>query len=273
MEVNDFIRKDRLPFIWCPGCGNGTVLKAILTAVKDLNFTNDDVVLVSGIGCSSRAPMYTIFDNIHSLHGRAIPLATAIKLVRPSKKVIVMTGDGDSLAIGGNHLIHAARRNVDLTVVIFNNSIYGMTGGQVSPLTPTDKRGTTAQFGNIENTFDTMRLLEGAGATYIARSGTYFLPQTIKYIKNGINHEGFSLIEVITQCPVYYGRLNNEKSAGSMLLWQKENLILKEKALELSKEDLIGKIIIGEYLNIERESYLQKRYKLVERVMQDENRD
>ena len=272
MEINDYIRKERLPFIWCPGCGNGTILKAILTAIKDLDYSNDDVILVSGIGCSSRAPMYTTFDNVHSLHGRAIPLATAIKLARPSKKVIVITGDGDSLAIGGNHLIHAARRNVDLTVIIFNNSIYGMTGGQISPLTPLNKKGTTAQFGNIENTFDTMKLLDGAGATYIARSGTYFFPQTVKYIKAGIIHEGFSVIEVVTQCPVYYGRFNKEKSPGEMLLWQKENMVSFDKAKNLTEDELLNKRIFGEFVNIEKESFIQKRSKLVERVMSDENR-
>jgi 2-oxoglutarate ferredoxin oxidoreductase subunit beta len=266
MQATDFIRKERLPFVWCPGCGNGTVLRATLTAIADLNLTQNDVIFASGIGCSSRTPMYTKFDNIHSLHGRAIPLATGIKLMQPDKKVIVMTGDGDALAIGGNHLIHAARRNVDLTVVIFNNSIYGMTGGQVSPLTPQGKRGTTAPFGNVEDAFDVVELVKGAGATYVARTGTYFFTQTVKYIKNGIMHNGFSVIEVITQCPVYYGRLNKVASPGEMLIWQKENLISIEKAKDLSKDEMSGKVIIGEFVNIEKESYFDKRKKLLERL-------
>ncbi len=266
MQVTDFIREERLPFVWCPGCGNGTVLKATLTAIANLNLTQNDVIFASGIGCSSRTPMYTKFDNIHSLHGRAIPLATGIKLMQPDKKVIVMTGDGDALAIGGNHLIHAARRNVDLTVIIFNNSIYGMTGGQVSPLTPQGKRGTTAPFGNIEDAFDVVELVKGAGATYVARTGTYFFAQTVKYIKNGIMHNGFSVIEVITQCPVYYGRSNKVASPGEMLIWQKENLISIEKAKDLSKDELSDKVIIGEFVNIEKESYFDKRKKLLERL-------
>jgi len=147
VKVDNLIRKERLPFIWCPGCGNGTVLRATLTAIADLNLKENDLIIVSGIGCSSRTPMYTKFDNAHSLHGRAIPLATGIKLTRPDKKVIVMTGDGDALAIGGNHLIHAARRNIDLTVIIFNNSIYGMTGGQISPLTPEGKKRNNSNYG------------------------------------------------------------------------------------------------------------------------------
>jgi len=266
MKVNDFIREERLPFVWCPGCGNGTVLRATLTAIAELNLTENEVVFASGIGCSSRTSMYTKFDNVHSLHGRAIPLATGIKLTRPEKKVIVMTEDGDALAIGGNHLIHAARRNIDLTVVIFNNSIYGMTGGQISPLTPEGKRGTTAQFGNIENAFNTVELAKGAGATYIARSGTYFFTHMTKYIKSGIIHKGFSVIEVVTQCPVYYGRLNEMKTPGEMLIWQKLNLVPIEKAKNMSEEELKGKIIIGEFVNIEKESYLDKRKALIEKV-------
>lgn len=271
MKAINFIREERLPFVWCPGCGNGTILRATLTAISELNLTENDVIFTSGIGCSSRTPMYTKFDNAHSLHGRAIPLATGVKLIRPDKKVIVMTGDGDALAIGGNHLIHAARRNIDLTVVIFNNSIYGMTGGQVSPLTPENKRGTTAPFGSIENAFDTVELMIGAGATYVARIGTYFFPQMTKYIKNGIIHKGFSVIEVITQCPVYYGRLNKMKTPGEMLIWQKENLISIERAKNMSKEELSGKIIIGEFLNINKESYIDRREKLIERVRSSEN--
>ena len=266
MKVDNLIRKERLPFIWCPGCGNGIVLRATLTAIADLNLKENDLIIVSGIGCSSRTPMYTKFDNAHSLHGRAIPLATGIKLTRPDKKVIVMTGDGDALAIGGNHLIHAARRNIDLTVIIFNNSIYGMTGGQISPLTPEGKKGTTAIMGNIENKFDTVELLKGAGATYVARIGTYFFPQLTKYIKTGITHKGFSVIEVVTQCPVYYGRLNDMKTPGEMLLWQKDNLISIEKAKNISQEELNEKIIIGEFVNIDKETYIEKREKLISKA-------
>lgn len=266
MQAADFIREERLPFVWCPGCGNGVVLRGILTAIANLNLGLNDVIFASGIGCSSRTPMYTKFDNIHSLHGRAIPLATGLKLMHPDKKVIVMTGDGDALAIGGNHLIHAARRNLDLTVVIFNNSIYGMTGGQVSPLTPEGKRGTTAQFGNYEDPFDVVELAKGAGATYIARIGTYFFTQMVKYIKNGIEHNGFSVIEVITQCPVYYGRQNKVKTPGEMLIWQKENFIPREKANDLSENELKGKMLIGEFVNIEKESYIDKRKKILERI-------
>ncbi len=254
-----YLHPERIPSIWCPGCGNGIILHAMLAALEDLNITTEDLVFVSGIGCSSRSTTYTIFDNIHTLHGRALPIATAIKLVRPDKKVVVMAGDGDTMAIGGNHLIHAARRNIDVTLIIFNNSIYGMTGGQVSPLTPLGKRGTTATYGTIEETFDTVKLLEGAGATYVARIGTYYFQAMVKYMKKALNHVGFSAVEVITQCPIYYGRMNQYKNPAEMMALQKEQLVFKERAAKMSSEELKNKIVIGEFVEEEKQSYLQKR--------------
>jgi len=259
MRGEKYLNNDRIPSIWCPGCGNGIVLHAMLTALEDLKINTEDLVFVSGIGCSSRSSTYTIFDNIHTLHGRAIPIATAIKLMRPDKKVVIMSGDGDALAIGGNHLIHAARRNMDLTLIIFNNSIYGMTGGQVSPLTPSGKKGTTATQGTIEEQFDTVKLLAGAGASYVARSGTYYFQATVKYMKKALSRQGFSAIEVFTQCPIYFGRLNQFKTPAQMMLWQKENMILKEKAEKMSPEELSGKILIGEFVEEDRMSYIQKK--------------
>lgn len=266
MKGEKFINPARIPSIWCPGCGNGIVLHSVLTALEELEYEKNDVIFVSGIGCSSRSSTYTVFDNIHTLHGRAIPIATAIKLTRPDKKVIVMTGDGDSLAIGGNHIIHAARRNMDLTVIIFNNSIYGMTGGQFSPLTPTGKRATTSQFGNIEDQFDSMKLLQGAGATYLARIGTYYYPQMTKYIKTAIRHEGFAVVEAVTQCPVYFGRLNKLSTPSDMIMWQKENLVFKDKVTQSTDPLEPGKMLIGEFVNETKPSYLQKRNALLERI-------
>lgn len=262
-----YLNPNRIPSIWCPGCGNGIILHGILSTLEDLDTKKEDVVFVSGIGCSSRSPTYTIFDNIHTLHGRAIPIATAIKLVKPNKKVIVMTGDGDSLAIGGNHIIHAARRNIDISVVIFNNSIYGMTGGQFSPLTPYGMKATTSQFGNLEETFDTMKLLAGAGASYSARIGTYYYVQMMKYMKTAFTRKGFSVIEVITQCPVYYGRLNKMATPIDMMSWQKTNLVFKEKADKMTQGELVGKIVVGEFVKEERPSFIEKRNALLERVM------
>ncbi len=259
MQGEQYLNPKRIPTIWCPGCGNGIVVHAMMTALDKLSVPSEDVIFVSGIGCSSRTATYAACDNIHTLHGRALPVATAIKLVRPDKKVIVMSGDGDSLAIGGNHLIHAARRNIDLTLIIFNNSIYGMTGGQVSPLTPSGKRGTTAPYGSIEEQFDTVKLLEGAGASYIARSGVSFFQPTVKYMKNAVSHNGFAVVEVITQCPIYYGRMNKHKSPAEMMQWQKENMVSLEKAEKMTEEERSSKILMGEFVCKEKPSYIEKR--------------
>jgi 2-oxoglutarate ferredoxin oxidoreductase subunit beta len=268
MKGEKYLRQERIPTIWCPGCGNGIVLHGVLSVMEDLNYKQEDVVFVSGIGCSSRSSTYTIFDNIHTLHGRAIPIATAIKMVQPGKKVIVMTGDGDSMAIGGNHIIHAARRNMDITVIIFNNSIYGMTGGQFSPLTPNGKKATTSHLGNIEETFDSMKLLEGAGATYLARIGTYHYIQMMKYMKAAFLHSGFSAVEVVTQCPIYYGRLNQMPTPYHMMMAQKDTMVFKTQAEKMDEHELIGKIQIGEFVNITKPSYLEKKQAQLERMMQ-----
>jgi len=262
-----FFKPDRLPTIWCPGCGNGIVLHAALETLEEMNCSKKDVVCVSGIGCSSRSGTYTQFDQVHTLHGRAIPFATAIKLSRPDKKVIVFTGDGDASAIGGNHLIHAARRNVDITVIVFNNSIYGMTGGQVSPLTAQYKKGTTARFGNYGNQFDLMRLVIGAGATYAARTGSYYFKHMKKYMNKAFTRKGFSLIEVITQCPVYYGRLNGISDPYKMMLQQKDILLTKEKYEALSEEDRSSRLMMGEFIEDNTQhSYIEKREQLLKKV-------
>ncbi|MCE5192980.1 MAG: thiamine pyrophosphate-dependent enzyme [Candidatus Cryosericum sp.] len=248
----DALRSERLPNIWCPGCGNGIVLRALLEAIDQLKLDPDKVVLVSGIGCSSRAPAYTAFDNVHTLHGRAIPVATGIKLANPDLTVIVVTGDGDSSAIGGNHLIHAARRDVDITVIVFNNFNYGMTGGQGSPLTPVSSITTTAPNGTLDRPFDLVNLAAGAGATYVARSGIYFTKHMVDHIRKAIAHHGFSLVDAVAQCPTYFGRFNKKGSAGQMLVSQKDWMVLKSVADKKTPEELVGKTVIGEFVNIER---------------------
>ena len=249
---HDFLRSERLPNIWCPGCGNGIVLRALLEAIDQLQLDPDKVVLVSGIGCSSRAPAYTAFDNVHTLHGRAIPVATGIKLANPDLTVIVVTGDGDVSAIGGNHLIHAARRDVNITVVVFNNYNYGMTGGQASPLTPTSSITTTTPNGNLDRPFDLVKLAAGAGATYVARSGIYFTKHLVDHLKKAIAHDGFSLVDAVAQCPTYFGRFNKKGSAGQMVTSQKDWMVLKSVAEKKTPEELAKKVIIGEFVNIER---------------------
>lgn len=199
-----FLRINYLPHIWCPGCGNGTVLNAFVHAFARSNLNKDQTVIVSGIGCSGRITQYLNFDTIHALHGRALPLATGIKLFRPELNVVVFMGDGDSIAIGGNHLIHAARRNIDITAIIINNMTYGMTGGQYSPTTPEQSKTKTSPYGSVEPTIDISKLAVSAGATFVAKYTTYHVKELEKGLLEALIHRGFSLIEVISACPVQW---------------------------------------------------------------------
>ena len=243
--IYKYMRPEHLPQIWCPGCGNGIIMRDVAQAIENLGLSRNQTVIVSGIGCSSRAAGYMDFNTIHTTHGRAIAFATGIKLANPELEVIVLTGDGDVSAIGGNHLIHAARRNIGLTVVVMNNSIYGMTGGQYSPTTPTGEFGTTAPYGNLDRSFDIAGLAYGAGASYAARGSAYHVQQTISLIQDGIRNRGFSIIDVASVCPTYYGRKNKKGDAVKMLRWQKENAVTMEQAARMSPEELKGKMIIG----------------------------
>lgn len=257
MNYKDLLRKDKMPHIWCPGCGHGMVLSSFLRALAKREYHPDKVAVISGIGCSSRASGYLNFNTLHTTHGRAIPFATGIKMAKPELKVVVLTGDGDSAAIGGNHLIHAARRNIELTVIVFNNNIYGMTSGQYSPLTPHMRLATTAPYGNIDYPFDLVKLAEGAGAAFVARSATAQPRHLEKIIGQGLDHNGFSLIEVITQCPTYFGRKNKMGSAVDMLQWQRENTSTAGKE---------GKIPLGIFVQEERPEYCANYHQLVKTV-------
>lgn len=224
----------------------------------------DKVVVVSGIGCSSRAAGYIDFNTLHTTHGRAIPFATGIKMARPELTVVVLTGDGDAAAIGGNHLIHAARRNIDLTVLLFNNSIYGMTSGQYSPETPTGAYGTTAPYGNVERPFDLCKLVMAAGASYVARGTAYHAKQLPGLVERAIQNKGFSFVEAISQCPVYFGRKNRMGDAVNMLKWQRDSAVSIKQALGLSSEQMSGKFIIGELANQPAPEYTAEYEKIVE---------
>ena len=203
-EYKKFLRINYLPHIWCPGCGNGIILNVFIHAFAKLHLNQDHTVVVSGIGCSGRITQYLNFDTIHTLHGRAIPLAIGIKLSRPELNVVVFTGDGDSIAIGGNHLIHAARRNINITVIIINNMTYGMTGGQYSPTTPEQSKTKTSPYGSIEPNIDISKLVISAGATFVAKYTTYHIKELEKGMIEAIIHEGFSLIEVVSTCPIQW---------------------------------------------------------------------
>jgi 2-oxoglutarate ferredoxin oxidoreductase subunit beta len=227
----------------------------------------DKVVVVSGIGCSSRAAGYIDFNTLHTTHGRAIPFATGIKLARPELTVVVLTGDGDAAAIGGNHLIHAARRNIDLTVILFNNSIYGMTSGQYSPETPTGAYGTTAPYGNVERPFDLCNLVTAAGASYVARGTAYHARQLPGLIEKGIRNKGFSFIEAISQCPIYFGRKNKLGNASDMLKWQRDSAVSPKQASTMSPAQLAGKFVIGELAENPAPEYTEEYEKIIEKAM------
>jgi len=261
--VNAYFRRDRLPHIWCPGCGNGIVVRAVVQAVSNLKLDKDRICLVAGIGCSSRAAGYLDFNTIHTTHGRALAFATGVKLANPELDVLVIAGDGDAAAIGGNHLIHAARRNINITTVIFNNSIYGMTGGQYSPETPRGEFGTTAPYGNIDEPFDIGKLVDAAGATYVARGTVYHAKQLARLIENGIRNKGFSLIEAISICPTYYGRKNRKGNAVDMLRYQRDNAVNVGIAGKMTPEQLQGKIITGVLKNTKRREYTEEYQKIL----------
>lgn len=269
--INKYYRIETLPNIWCPGCSNGIVTSAIVRAIDNLKLNQDKVCIVSGIGCSSRASGYLNFDTLHTTHGRALAFATGIKVANPELTVIVITGDGDCAAIGGNHFIHACRRNIDITTIMYNNNIYGMTGGQYSPTTPTMDKATTAPYGNIDTDFDMCKLAIAAGATYVSRSTSYHTMQLIKLIENGIKHKGFSFIEAVSSCPTYYGRKNKKGDAPKMMIWQKEHAITLKQAQSMTNEELSDKIIIGEFLNITRPEYTDKYNKLINSLKVNHN--
>jgi len=263
--VHDYLRqKKKFPTVWCPGCGIGTVMNALIRAISSLGLEKDEIVLVSGIGCSSRMPVYLDFNTLHTTHGRAIAFATGIKLFNPKLKVIVITGDGDALAIGGNHIIHASRRNIDITTILINNYIYGMTGGQVSPTTPEGDYTYTSPYGNLEPQFDTFRLCDGAGATFFARTTTYHVVQMTTFIKKAIMHKGFSVVEVMSQCPTLYGRLNKCPGPVDQLKMFKEFAVPFAKAEKMTKEELKGKIITGILKEVESPEYTERYWRLVE---------
>jgi 2-oxoglutarate/2-oxoacid ferredoxin oxidoreductase subunit beta len=265
-DYRQYLRQDKFPHIWCAGCGGGILLKSLLRGINGLGWSKDRIVMVSGIGCSSRLTGYVDFQTVHTLHGRALPFATGIKLARPDMHVIVITGDGDGLAIGGNHFIHTARRNIDITVVLMNNNIYGMTGGQVSPATPEGMRATTASFGAIDPTFDISRLAIAAGASYVARSTAFHARKLERLVAEALVNPGFSLLEVMVQCPTVYGKLNRLGTPADMLREQQALSVDVKKAARMSSEELKGKIVTGVLHHAQRPEYCTTYQELVRRV-------
>jgi len=249
--------------MWCPGCGHGIVLNSLLRAVEQLGMRKNEIVMVSGIGCSSRISGYVDFHTLHTIHGRALAFATGVKMSRPELNLIVPMGDGDALSIGGNHFIHAARRNINITAVVMNNRIYGMTGGQYSPLSGFGTLATTAPYTNIDQDFDVAELSQAAGASFVARTTTYHVKQVIDLLKQAIQHKGFSVVEVLSQCPTYFGRKNKIGDAVEMMEHFKENTTPKGSKAKKENPDLIER---GIFVQKDIPEYCAEYDKIIEKV-------
>lgn len=244
-NYDEYLRTDKMPTLWCWGCGDGVILKSIVRAIEKVGWNMDDVCVVSGIGCSGRTSSYINCNTVHTTHGRTIPYATGIKLANPNKHVIVVAGDGDGLAIGGNHTIHGCRRNIDLNFILINNFIYGLTNSQVSPTTPRGMWSVTTQYGNVDPEFDACRLAEGAGATFVARE-TVNDPQKLeKVFVEGFKHDGFSFFDVFSNCHINLGRKNKMGEAVETLEWIDSITVSKKKYETLSDEEKKGKFPTG----------------------------
>ncbi len=265
--IHKYLRHDKkFPHVWCPGCGIGIMLGALIRAIDRIGFGKDEVVLVSGIGCSGRLPVYVDFNTLHTTHGRALTFATGVKLAKPSLKVIVIMGDGDAVAIGGNHFIHTARRNIDITSIILNNSIYGMTGGQYSPTTPYGMKSSTTVYSNIEQDFKISELAVTAGAVFVGRGTVYQARLLDSLIEKAILKPGFSVVEVIAHCHTQYGRQNRLGTAVEMMEWQRDHAITVEKAATLKPEELQDRIVIGVLVDKELPVYQDEYEKIRERA-------
>jgi 2-oxoglutarate ferredoxin oxidoreductase subunit beta len=266
MEV--FLRKSRIPHIWCSGCGNGIILHSFTEAVKELEMDLDKIVVVSGIGCIGRVAGYVNMDSFHTTHGRAIAFATGVKLANPELTVVVISGDGDLFAIGGNHFIHAARRNIDIKVICANNFNYGMTGGQQGPTTPLEAYTTTSPYGNIEHPFNLVHLAAASGATYVARWTTIHVRRLTASIQKMLQKRGFGFIEVISPCPEIYGRRNKMRTGLEMMNWLKKVSTIKNFSDPAKAEVSREKIVIGEFVDTEKPTFETILYETIRWVQE-----
>ncbi|MFW9922122.1 MAG: 2-oxoacid:ferredoxin oxidoreductase subunit beta [Candidatus Thorarchaeota archaeon] len=254
------LRWDRLPHVWCSGCGLGSVLSCFIHAIANTGIDPKKIAVVSGIGCTGRASGYLNLDVFHTTHGRAIPFAIGLKLANPELHVIVFSGDGDLFAIGGNHIIHAARRNADITVICANNFIYGMTGGQLAPTTPLDAWSSTSPYGNVESTFNLCHLVYSAGAQYVARWTSLDARRLQESMEEAILKRGFSFIEVIPPCPTTFGRRNDFDSGIKMLEFFQKNTIIKHGIDPKEAEIRLGdKIVVGKFVDKKEQPTLLDR--------------
>ena len=265
--MDKYLRADRIPHIWCPGCGLGTALNCFLHALEESKIEPDNLAVVSGIGCTGRIAGYLNVDSYHTTHGRAIPFATGLKLARPDMKVVVFSGDGDLFAIGGNHFIHAARRNIDMTVLCVNNYNYGMTGGQLAPTTPLEARTTTSPYGNMEHPFNLCHVAAASGAVYVARWTTLHVRRLKNSMEEALNKKGFSFVEILSPCPTAYGRRNRSPTGLDMMKYYQEHSVIKH-GIDPSEADIEigGDIIVGKFVDIEKPTYNEQVEELIRKA-------
>lgn len=266
MSIQDLLKKSEFPLFTCPGCTHGTVLNAFLRAFEHAGINRDKTVLCCAIGCAGRTPTLLDFNVLRVTHGRALAYATGVKLSRPDMKVVVFMGDGDSLAIGGNHFIHAARRNIDLTAIIFRNEIYGMTGGQYAPTTPQGGIASTSPYGMIEPSFDSCKLAVGSGATFVARGDVYHVNSLKDVIEKAILHKGFSVVEALTSCPTQFGRRNKVADPTKMVERIKNMTRSKAEAAKMTEEELQGKFITGIFVDRQEKELTERYSELLKKV-------
>ena len=262
-EVLSHLRSPKT--LWCPGCSNGIVTRALIDAVLSLELEPERTCVIAGIGCAGRITTYLKWSTVHTAHGRALAVATGVKAADPGLNVIVVMGDGDCVAIGGNHLIHAARRNIDVTALVFNNSIYGMTGGQMSPTTFEGDRSTTSVYGNVEQAFDICELAHAAGATYVARGTPYGYTRLAQLIAGGIAHKGFAFVEAMVSCPTYYGRQNGIPDPSAMMKRQYDRSVPVDK-FDRDGPRLHDRYPVGVLHHAERSEYTAAYAEIVARV-------
>lgn len=254
---HSYLRHDKkFPHVWCPGCGNGIVLGSLIRAIERTGLAKDEIVLASGIGCAGRMPVYADFNTLHTTHGRALTFATGVKLAKPELTLVVVMGDGDATGIGGNHFIHAARRNLNMTAIIINNQIYGMTGGQFSPTTPYGAKATTSMFGHVEHAFSIAELAVTAGASYVARGTVYHVPALDTLIEKAIRKNGFSVVEIMSNCHTQFGRRNKMGDPVTMMQWLRDQAVSVEKAAKMEPSELEDRFVIGVLTDIEKPDYL-----------------
>jgi len=259
--IHQYLRHNKkFPHVLCAGCGHGIVLGTLIRSIHSLGIPKDDVVVVAGIGCSGRLAVYVDFNTVHTTHGRALSFATGIKMANPKLNVICIMGDGDALSIGGNHLIHAARRNIGVTALVLNNNIYGMTGGQSSPATPEGATTMTNPYGQLDKSFDTVELARGAGANYVARGTAFHVNKLEKIMTRAIERPGFSLVEAITPCHTQFGRKNKYKTPVAMYNWLKKTAVPVERYNELPEDKRADRMPIGVFVERDRAGFEEKYY-------------